>query len=131
MHKCYHPLACDERCQIRVLRSRGFSMRSIARDLGRDPATINREMARNRGGRGYRHRQAQEKAVAGRSALAGTRALTARPKAPPDSWPCSSGRPQFGKGTVPCVRFGGRVIPGSHPSNHMTDGQQPEGSPGQ
>ena len=82
MHKCYHPLACDERCQIRVLRSRGFSMRSIARDLGRDPAAISREMARNRGGCGYRHRQAQEKAVAGRSALAGTRALTARPKAP-------------------------------------------------
>ncbi len=52
MHKCYHRLAYHERCQIRVLLSQGFSMRSIARDLGRSPATISREIARNREGRG-------------------------------------------------------------------------------
>ncbi len=59
MHKCYHQLAYDERCQIRVLLSKGFSMRSIAGDLGRSPATISRELARNRGERSYRHGQAQ------------------------------------------------------------------------
>ncbi len=59
MHKCYRRLAYDERCQIRVLLSKGFSMRNIAGDLNRSPATISREMARNRRERGYRHGQAQ------------------------------------------------------------------------
>ncbi len=71
MHKCYHQLAYHERCRIKVLLSRGFSMRGIAGDLNRSPATISREVARNRGGRGYRHGQAQEKAVARRSEASG------------------------------------------------------------
>jgi len=56
-------------------------MREIARDLGRSPATISREVARNRGGRGYRHRQAQDRATQRRREASGVpRKMT------PDRW---------------------------------------------
>jgi len=81
MSRNYHHLAHDERCHIRVLMSRGVSMREIARDLGRSPATISREVARNRGGRGYRHRQAQDRATQRRREASGVpRKMT------PDRW---------------------------------------------
>ena len=54
----YHHLTPAERCQIHALLHRGWSKREIARDLGRDPATISRETSRNRGQRGYRHQPA-------------------------------------------------------------------------
>jgi len=66
MPKSCRQLACDERCQIKALMSRDISMREIARCLGRTPATISREIARNRGGRGYHHRKAQDKSCAHR-----------------------------------------------------------------
>ena len=47
-------LACAERCRISILLSRGDSIREIARCLGRSPATISREIARNRGEGGGR-----------------------------------------------------------------------------
>ncbi len=59
----YHQLAYSERCQIQVLLSSGKSQREIAKLLNRDPGTISREVARNRGQRGYRHRQAEQKAA--------------------------------------------------------------------
>ncbi len=62
----YHHLTDAERCQIHALLHRGLSNREIARDLGRDPATISREASRNRGQRGYRHQQADGKATARR-----------------------------------------------------------------
>ena len=71
MCKSCRQLACDERCQIQVLMSRGLSIREIAGELGRSPATISREIARNRGGRGYRHRQAQARASARRREASG------------------------------------------------------------
>ncbi len=71
MHKCYHQLAYDERCQIGVLLSQGFSMRGIASGLNRSPATISREIACNRGGCGYRHGQAQAMASARGSEASG------------------------------------------------------------
>ncbi len=40
MSKGGHQLAYDERCQIRVLMSRGVSMFEIARGLGRSPEQI-------------------------------------------------------------------------------------------
>jgi len=52
MRKSCRQLACDERCQIKVLLSGVLS-------IG--------EIARNRGERGYRHRQAQDRARARRS----------------------------------------------------------------
>ncbi|MCY4229140.1 MAG: helix-turn-helix domain-containing protein, partial [Gammaproteobacteria bacterium] len=61
MHRSYRQLACDERCQIKALMSGGDSIRRIAGHLGRDPSTISREIARNSGQRGCRHRQAQDR----------------------------------------------------------------------
>lgn len=62
MAKGYRQLTCAERCQIHALKARGDSNTLIARQLGRDRRTIDREVKRNSGKRGYRHQQAQNKA---------------------------------------------------------------------
>ena len=59
----YHPLTYAERCQIHALKKSGLSIRGIAHQLERSPGTISREIVRNRGGRGYRHRQAQDRVL--------------------------------------------------------------------
>jgi IS30 family transposase len=61
MPKGYDHLTYDKRCQIKVLLERGFLQKEIAEDLGVHQSTISREIARNSGGKGYRHKQAQEK----------------------------------------------------------------------
>ena len=43
----YHHLTPDERDRLAQLRSQGFGVRAIARQLHRDPGTISRELARN------------------------------------------------------------------------------------
>ena len=63
MCKSCRQLACDERCQIKALSD---SVRKIADQLGRSPATISHEAARNRGRCGYRHNQAQTRTSARR-----------------------------------------------------------------
>lgn len=47
MPKHYRHLSADERDHMAVLRSEGVPLRAIARVLGRDPATISRELTRN------------------------------------------------------------------------------------
>ena len=64
----YHPLTPAERCPIHARLYRGVSKREMARDLGRDPATISREASRHRGQRGDRHQQADGQATACRQA---------------------------------------------------------------
>ena len=59
----YHQLTENERYQISTLLKEGFSNKHIAANLGRHPATISREIRRNRGLRGYRPRQAQNLAL--------------------------------------------------------------------
>jgi transposase, IS30 family len=44
----YHQITSGERYAIAALRRQGLSSRAIARDLGRSPSTISREVARNR-----------------------------------------------------------------------------------
>jgi hypothetical protein len=44
----YHQITSEERYAIAALRRQGYSSRAIARDLGRVPSTISREVARNR-----------------------------------------------------------------------------------
>ena len=44
----YHQITSEERYAIAALRRQGCSARAIARDLGRAPSTISREVARNR-----------------------------------------------------------------------------------
>ena len=59
----YHHLTTDERCQIYALKSTGSLQKEIARHLGVSEPTISRELKRNSGQKGYRHKQASEKAA--------------------------------------------------------------------
>ena len=58
----YCHLTSDERSQIYALKSIGCPQKQIASQLNRSPSTISREISRNSGGRGYRSKQAQDKA---------------------------------------------------------------------
>lgn len=58
----YRHLTKDERCQIYILLKRGDSISTIANELGFNRSTISREITRNSGRKGYRHKQAQKKA---------------------------------------------------------------------
>ena len=66
MPKSYRHLTREDRCQIYALKRSGLSHRAIARQLSRDPRTISREIKRNTGGRGYRHKQAHHMATSRR-----------------------------------------------------------------
>lgn len=63
MPKSYHHLTYDQRCQISALLKRSISRTQIAKDLEIDRSTLNRELARNKGKRGYRYKQAHSKAA--------------------------------------------------------------------
>ena len=54
----YHHLSREERYQISALLKEGLNQSEIAFNLGRHKTTINREIARNSGLRGYRPKQA-------------------------------------------------------------------------
>jgi len=58
----YTHLTREERYQIYVLKKAGHKQSEIAKLLNRSGSTISRELSRNRGGRGYRPKQAQAKA---------------------------------------------------------------------
>ena len=59
----YTQLTQEERYHISVLCKEGFPRAEIARRLKRHPGTITRELRRNTGRRGYRAKQAQQKAL--------------------------------------------------------------------
>lgn len=59
MAKGYSHLTYKERCQIYALKTSGMSSLGIAHQLGRSKSTINNEIKRNSGKRGYRCDQAQ------------------------------------------------------------------------
>ena len=61
MSKSYHHLTYEQRCQIYTLKKRGDSVGEIAEAIGVDRSTVHRELKRNRGSKGYRYKQAQEK----------------------------------------------------------------------
>ena len=54
----YTQLTLEERYHIQVIRKQGNSLRSIVIEMGRSHSTLSRELRRNQGGRGYRHKQA-------------------------------------------------------------------------
>jgi len=64
MGHCYDQLTKEDRIVIRTLLQEKKSRQYIADWLGRDLSTIKREIRRNSGLRGYRPKQAQEKAEA-------------------------------------------------------------------
>lgn len=57
--KHHSQLTYEQRCQISVLLQEELSQSAIARRLGVSQSTISRELKRNTGMRGYRHKQAQ------------------------------------------------------------------------
>lgn len=61
MTRTYEQLAYEQRCQISALKESGYGQRKIAVIVGTSQSTVSRELARNTGDRGYRHKQAQEK----------------------------------------------------------------------
>jgi IS30 family transposase len=64
----YQQLTYEQRCQISALKKTGCSQREIANNIGTSQATISRELARNTGDRGYRHKQAHSKSMERRKA---------------------------------------------------------------
>jgi len=60
----YQQLTQEQRYQIYALMKASFNQTQIASEISVHKATVSRELARNRGGRGYRPRQAHELAVA-------------------------------------------------------------------
>lgn len=59
----YKQLTYEQRCQIEALNKSGMTQQEIAEVVGVSQPTISRELRRNRGERGYRHKQAHHKAT--------------------------------------------------------------------
>jgi IS30 family transposase len=57
--KSYKQLTHEQRCQIYALKKSDFSQKAIADIVEVSQSTISRELKRNTGNRGYRHKQAQ------------------------------------------------------------------------
>lgn len=55
----YQQLTYEQRCQIEALKKSGMTQQCIADTLGTSQSTVSRELKRNTGRRGYRHKQAQ------------------------------------------------------------------------
>ena len=58
----YTHLTDEQRCDIYELHVKGLGVREIGAHIGRDKSTISRELRRNCGERGYRPKQAHQKA---------------------------------------------------------------------
>ena len=69
-------LSFDEREEIMRLDAAGTGVRAIARELGRDPSTISRELRRGQGHRGYKASVAQARADQGRRGPRGAKLAT-------------------------------------------------------
>ena len=57
--KHYQQLTYEQRCQIEVLKKSKMTQQEIADAVGTSQSTVSRELKRNTGQRGYRHKQAQ------------------------------------------------------------------------
>ena len=78
----YKHLTEEERYQIDDMLREGFSQVMIAKELGRSASTLSRELRRNKGGRGYRPKQAHQKAIERLTA----RGLTNANRASDNAW---------------------------------------------
>ena len=61
--RTYKQLTCEQRYAIRILLKKDYLQKDIAATIGVNKSTISRELKRNSGKRGYRPKQAQQKAV--------------------------------------------------------------------
>jgi len=66
--RTYKQLTYEQRCQIEALKKSGISQRAIADVIGVSQSSISRELSRNTGIKGYRHKQAQQTAAERRRA---------------------------------------------------------------
>ena len=82
----YTHLTRDERYQIAIRLKAGHNQSAIARLMNRHPATISRELCRNRGRRGYRPKQAHEFSLARMRARENGRRVSA------DTWAFAEAR---------------------------------------
>ncbi len=73
----YYQLTEGQRYQIEALMKAGKTQKEIADILGVLPATISRELKRNKGQRGYRPKQAQNKALKRRKKATKAKKMTA------------------------------------------------------
>lgn len=73
----YAQLTREQRYQIKVLLDTKMPQWKIAEAIGTTPSTVSRELKRNRGKRGYRSKQAHEKALARRRRKSKPRISTA------------------------------------------------------
>lgn len=74
----YTQLTKEQRYQISAFLKTGYSQAQIAKELERNESTISREVKRNSGGRGYRPKQADQKALSRRD--------KAKPRIRPGDW---------------------------------------------
>ena len=72
-------LSFDEREEIMRLHAGGAGVREIARELGRDPSTISRELKRGQAYRGYKASVAQARADGARRGPRGATGARLRP----------------------------------------------------
>lgn len=72
----YTQLTEVKRYQIYTLLKNDFTQADIAKEIGLSPSTVSREIARNTGERGYRPKQAHEKALERRKTAAKFRSMT-------------------------------------------------------
>jgi IS30 family transposase len=61
--RTFHHLTTEERYHIYIENKKGKSLSDIAKDISKHKSTISRELARNTGQRGYRHKQAHSMAL--------------------------------------------------------------------
>jgi transposase, IS30 family len=73
----YYQLTETQRYQIEALMKAGKTQKEIADILGVSPATISRELKRNKGGSGYRPKQAQNKTLKRRKKATKAKKMTA------------------------------------------------------
>jgi IS30 family transposase len=72
----YKQLTYEQRCQIEALKKSGLTQQAMGDAIGVDQSTISRELKRNTGLRGYRHKQAQNKTKERRRNAAKARKMT-------------------------------------------------------
>ena len=74
--RTYKQLTYEQRCQIEILKKSDFTQQEIALLISASQSSVSRELSRNSGLRGYRHKQAQRKTVERRQATAKPRKMT-------------------------------------------------------
>lgn len=78
MMRTYQQLTYEQRCQISALKKSNSTQREIANILGVNQSTVSLDISKNTGGRGYPHKQAQEKSTQQRKSACKATKMTPR-----------------------------------------------------